>query len=50
MVPTLASTWQGDQPDEQPVDDMVRRVLLSMLEERYTRRPTHRCSGHSGRI
>jgi hypothetical protein len=29
-----------DQPDEQPLDGMVRRVLLSMLEERYTRRPT----------
>jgi hypothetical protein len=29
-----------NHPDEQPIDGMVRRVLLSMLEERYTRRPT----------
>jgi hypothetical protein len=29
-----------DQPDEQLIDGMVRRVLLSMLEERSTRRPT----------
>jgi hypothetical protein len=29
-----------ERPDEQPIDGMVRRVLLSMLEERYTRRPT----------
>jgi hypothetical protein len=39
-----------DGPDEQPIDGMVRRALLSMLEERYTRRPTGRGSGHSGRI
>jgi hypothetical protein len=29
-----------NHPDEKPIDGMVRRVLLSMLEERYTRRPT----------
>jgi hypothetical protein len=38
------------QPAEQPIDGMVRRVLLSMLEERYTRRPTQQTQGHSGRI
>jgi hypothetical protein len=39
-----------ERPDEQPLDGMVRRALLSMLEERCTRRPTRRGSGHSGRI
>lgn len=28
-----------EQQDEDPLDAMVRRVLLSMLEERQTRRP-----------
>jgi hypothetical protein len=33
----LAAAGRGG-PDEQPLDGMVRRVLLSMLEERQTRR------------
>jgi hypothetical protein len=28
-----------DPPDEDPLDGLVRRVLLAMLEERRTRRP-----------
>jgi hypothetical protein len=28
-----------DPPDEHPLDGLVRRVLLAMLEERRTRQP-----------
>jgi hypothetical protein len=28
-----------DPPDEDPLDSLVRRVLLAMLEERRTRQP-----------
>jgi hypothetical protein len=31
-----------DVPDEEPLDWIVRRALLSMLEERHTRRPQQR--------
>jgi hypothetical protein len=34
----LAAAAQ-DPPDEDPLDGLVRRVLLAMLEERRTRRP-----------
>jgi hypothetical protein len=34
----LAATAQ-DPHDEEPLDSLVRRVLLAMLEERRTRRP-----------
>jgi hypothetical protein len=34
----LAATTQ-DMPDEDPLDSLVRRVLLAMLEERRTRQP-----------
>ena len=34
----LAAAAQ-DPPDEEPLDGLVRRVLLAMLEERRTRRP-----------
>jgi hypothetical protein len=36
----LLAAARRNQPDEQAIDGMVRRALLSMLEERYTRRPT----------
>jgi hypothetical protein len=39
-----------NHPDEQPLDGMVRRVLLLMLEERQTRRPGQGDAPHSGRI
>jgi hypothetical protein len=39
-----------NQTDEESLDGMVRRVLLSMLEERQTRGPAQRDPGHSGRI
>jgi hypothetical protein len=34
----LAAAAQ-DSPDEDPLDGLVRRVLLAMLEERRTRQP-----------
>jgi hypothetical protein len=46
----LVAAAGRNEPDERPIDGMVRRVLLSMLEERQTRRGAQRTSGHSGRI
>jgi hypothetical protein len=46
----LLAAASREQPDEQPLEGMVRRVLLSMMEERQTRRPAQRDSAHSGRI
>jgi hypothetical protein len=41
----LLAAAARDSPDEDPLDGLVRRVLLAMLEERRTRR---RGAGHSG--
>jgi len=35
----LLAAAAHDSPDEAPLDGLVRRVLLAMLEERRTRRP-----------
>jgi hypothetical protein len=35
----LLAAVEQDPPDEDPLDGLVRRVLLAMLEERRTRRP-----------
>ncbi|HEX2310428.1 MAG TPA: hypothetical protein VHH91_06890 [Vicinamibacterales bacterium] len=45
----LLAAAEQDSPDEDPVDGLVRRVLLAMLEERRTRRPgRHVGAGDAG--
>ena len=39
MSDALLAAAAQDPPDEDPLDGLVRRVLLAMLEERRTRRP-----------
>ena len=39
MSDALLATAAQDSPDEDPLDGLVRRVLLAMLEERRTRQP-----------
>jgi hypothetical protein len=40
LFDTLLTAAREDYPDEKELDGLVRRVLLSMLEERRTREPT----------
>jgi hypothetical protein len=35
----LLTAAAQDPPDDKPLDSLVRRVLLTMLEERRTRQP-----------
>ena len=39
MSDALLAAAAQDSPDEDPLDGLVRRVLLAMLEERRTRQP-----------
>jgi len=39
MSDALLAAAAQDPPDQDPLDGLVRRVLLAMLEERRTRRP-----------
>jgi hypothetical protein len=39
MSDALLTALAQDSPDEDPLDGLVRRVLLAMLEERRTRAP-----------
>ena len=39
MWDALLAAAAQDSPDEEPLDGLVRRVLLAMLEERRTRQP-----------
>jgi len=39
MSDALLAVAAQDPPDEDPLDGLVRRVLLAMLEERRTRQP-----------